>query len=210
MIDVFRHGVDIAVVSKRIAEERLSTDDIEGNLVLLECLSGFLDVGTIVSRLVGHEHDQQLAVFADQVSVVFDNVADRSHGVLNAGWIDLEMLDRPTDLVDVLARLFEHVVNPLAEPNNRMVECTGRLLGGLDVELQFAGNAIKLLDDGPLVVLHAGRLIEEPDDGQLVVFQMAEDLAGQLVEGHTNFLDVEDRVAGDFATAAQIGGGRGR
>ena len=39
---------------------------------------------------------------------------------------------------------------------------------------------------------------------------MAENLTGQLVERNPNFLDVEDRVAGDLSAATQIGGGRGR
>ena len=37
---------------------------------------------------------------------------------------------------------------------------------------------------------------------------MAKDFAGELVERDANFLDVENRVAGDFATAAQVGGRR--
>ena len=120
------------------------------------------------------------------------------------------MLDGPADLVDVVAGLFEHVVDPLAEADDRVVECTGRFFAGLDVDLQLAGDAIELLENGPLVVLHAGRLVEEPDNGELVVFQMAEDLAGELVQGHADLLDVKDRVAGDFAAAAQVGGRCGR
>ncbi len=142
--------------------------------------------------------------------VVFDDIADRPHGVLDAGGVDLQVLDRPADLVDVVAGLFEHVVDPLAEADDRVVECTGGLLAGLDVELELAGDAIELLENGLLVVLHAGRLVEEPDDGELVVFQVAEDLAGQLVEGDADLLDVEDRVAGDLAAAAQVGGRCGR
>ena len=73
-------------------------------------------------------------------------------------------------------------------------------LPGLDVLLQLAGDAVELLEDGPLVVLHADRLVEEPDDGELVVLEVAEDLAGELVERDADLLDVEDGIAGDLAT----------
>ena len=119
-------------------------------------------------------------------------------------------LDGPADLVDVVAGLLEHVVDPLAEADDRVVERAGRLLAGLDVDLQLAGDAIELLEDGLLVVLHADRLVEEPDDGELVVLEVAEDLAGELVERDADLLDVEDRVAGDLAAAAQVGGGGDR
>ena len=74
---------------------------------------------------------------------------------------------------------------------------------GSTLSLELAGDAIKLLEDRPLVVLHAGRLVEEPDDGELVVLEVAEDLAGELVERDADLLDVEDWVAGDLAAAAQ-------
>ena len=54
------------------------------------------------------------------------------------------------------------------------------------------------------------RLVEEPDDGEFVIFEMAKDFAGELVERDANFLDVEDGIARDFAATAQVGGRRDR
>ena len=54
---------------------------------------------------------------------------------------------------------------------------------------------------------HRDRLVEEPDDGDLVVLEVAEDLAGELVHRDADLLDVEDRVAGDLAAAAEVGAG---
>src|SRR5262249_7780226 len=132
------------------------------------------------------------------------------HGVLDAGGVDPQLADGPADLVDVVAWLLQYVIEPLAEADDGVVQRRGRLLAGLDVLLELAGDAIEFLEDGPLVILHGDRLVEEPDDGDLVVLEMAEDLAGELVERHTDLLDVEDRVAGDLAAAAEVGGRRDR
>ena len=79
------------MVGKGIAEERLPADDVERDLVFLERLPRLLDVGAVVARLVGHQHDQELAVLADQARVVLDDLADRLHGVLDAGGVDLQV-----------------------------------------------------------------------------------------------------------------------
>ena len=73
---------------------------------------------------------------------------------------------------------------------------------GSTLQLELARDAIELLENGLLVVLHAGRLVEQPDDGELVVLEVAKDLAGELVESDANLLDVEEWVAGDLAAAA--------
>ena len=84
-----------------------------------------------------------------------------------------------------------------------VVERTGGFLVRVDVELELGRDAIELLKDGLLVVLHAGRFVEKPDDGELVVFQVAKDFAGELIECDADFLDVKERVAGDLAAATQ-------
>ena len=117
--------------------------------------------------------------------------------------------DRRADLVDLERRLLEREVDPLAEADDRVRQRPGRLLVRVDVLLQLGGDAVELLEDGPLVVLHADRLVEEPDDGELVVLEVAEDLAGELVERRADLGDVEEGVAGDPAAAVEVGvGGR--
>ena len=104
--------------------------------------------------------------------------------------------------------LLEHIIDALAEADDRVIQGPGRLLARVDVLLELAGDAVELLDDGLLVVLHGDRLVEDPDDGELVVLEVAEDLAGELVEGDADLLDVEDGIAGDLAAAAEVGGRR--
>ena len=140
------------------------------------------------------------------VSVVLDDFADGLHRVLGASRVDFEVLDGSADLVDVVARLIQDVVDFLSEPDDRVVERTGGFLVGLDVELELARNAIEFLKDRLLVILHAGRFVEQPNDGELVFFQMAKDLSGKLVESDTDLLDVEERVTGDLAATTQIDG----
>ena len=41
-----------------------------------------------------------------------------------------------------------------------------------------------------------------------VVLEVAKNLAGELVEGDADLLDVEDGIAGDLAAAAEVGGRR--
>ena len=138
---------------------------------------------------------------------MLDDFADGLHRVFDAGRVDLEVLDGPADLVDVFARFVEDVINLLSEADDRVVERASRLLVGLDVDLELTRNSIEFLKDRLLVVLHAGRFVEEPDDSQLVFFEVAEDLACELVESDADLFDVEERVAGDLAAAAQISGG---
>ena len=144
-----------------------------------------LDVAAVVARLVGHQHDQQPAVLLDQARVVVDHLVDRVHRVLGARVVDLEVVDGLADQVDVGRRLLELVVEVVAEADDRVGQGLGGLLlgDGVDVDLQLGGDPVELLADRLLVVLHALRLVEEPDDRELVLAEVAEDLAGELVEG---------------------------
>ena len=99
---------------------------------------------------------------------------------------------------------------PLAEADDRVVQRAGRLLV-LSWSMYFFSSLetrSNFSSDGLLVVLHGDRLVEEPDDGDLVVLEVAEDLAGELVQRDADLLDVEDGVAGDLAAAAEVGGRR--
>ena len=49
------------------------------------------------------------------------------------------------------------------------------------------------------------RLVEEPDDGELVLGEVAEDLAGDLVERGADVLGLVGHVAGDEPAAAEVG-----
>src|SRR5262245_56212577 len=82
-----------------------------------------------LARPVGPQHDQNLAILTGRAGEVLGDLADRPHGVLDAGGIDVQVLDRPGDLVDVLAGLLQHVLEPLAEAGDRVVQgATGLLL----------------------------------------------------------------------------------
>ena len=98
---------------------------------------------------------------------------------------------------------------PWPKPTIAWLSAPDVLLARLDVLLELGGDAVEFLEDGALVVLHADRLVEQPDDRELMVLEMAEDLAGELVERDADLLDVKDGVAGDLATAAEVGGWRG-
>ena len=50
------------------------------------------------------------------------------------------------------------------------------------------------------------RLVEEPDDGDLVLGEVAEDLAGDLVERDADVAGGEGHVAADHAAAAEVAG----
>ena len=123
---------------------------------------------------------------------MLDDFADGLHGVFGAGRVDLQVLDGSADLVDVVSRLVENIIEFLAESDDGVGQCTGGFLVGVDVELELARDAIEFLKDSLLVVLHAGRFVEEPDDGELVFLEMAKDFAGELVERDANFLDIEE------------------
>ena len=92
-----------------------------------------------------------------------------------------------------------------AEPDDRVVQ-RPRLcfLAGVDVGLQLGGDAVELVADRLLVVLHALRLVEQPDDGELVLGQVPEDLAGDLVERDADVLGLMGDVAADHPAAAEV------
>src|SRR5262249_46349175 len=113
------------------------------------------------------------------------------------------------DLIDIFPWFLEDVIDSLAEADDRMVQSAGRLLVGVHVQLQLAGDAIEFLEYGALVVLHAGRLIEQPDNREFVIFEMAKNLASKLIERDADLLDVEEGITGDFTAAAQVSGGDG-
>ena len=77
------------------------------------------------------------------------------------------------------------------KPTIAWVSAPAALLVGVDVELQLGGDAVELLADRLLVVLHALRLVEEPDDGELVLAEVAEDLAGELVERRADVVGLD-------------------
>ena len=80
----------------------------------------------------------------------------------------------------------------------------GGLLVGRDVLVQLDRHAVELVEDRGLVVLHAGGLVEQPDHGDLVVREVAEDLAGDLVERRADLLGPADRVAAELAAAVEV------
>ena len=155
MIHVLGHGIDVLVVRKRVTKERLASDHEQRHLVFLEGLAGLFDIGAVVARFVGHKNDQEPAVLADQGRIMVDDLANGMHRVFDSGGVDFQMLDAFADQVDVVSRLFKHIVDPLSEPDDRVVQGPGRLLAGLDIELELARDAVELLKDRPLVVLHA-------------------------------------------------------
>ena len=209
----FGHRVDVAEVGPLVAEERLPADDVDRHPPADGRLAALLDLAAVVARLVGHQHEQEPAVLADQRRVVPDHFLDRPHRVLDPGIVDPEVIDGAADLVDVEGRLLQLVVQALAEPDDRVVQRIGRLLvlagAGPGVDLQLRRDAVELLLDGPLVVLHAARLVEEPDDGQLVLGEVPEDLAGELVERDADVARLVGDVAGELAAPPQVDRGHG-
>ena len=85
-------------------------------------------------------------------------------------------------------------------------------VGGVDPQL--VDDPVELVADRLLVVLHALGLVEEPDDGDLVLGEVAEDLAGDLVERLADVAGGEADVAADHPAAAEVAvepdGGRGQ
>src|SRR5208337_1997904 len=209
VINVLGHRINVTVMRKLVAEERLAADDIKRHLEFLECLSRLFNVGSVVARFVSHQDQEHLAILADQPGIGINGLSDGLHGVLDAGHVGPQLLDGPADFIDLESRLLEYEVDALAEADNGVVERSGRFLARLDILIELEGDAVKLLEDGALVVLHADRLVEQPDNGELVVLEVAKDLSGELVERDADLLDVKDGIAGDPATAVEIGGGSG-
>jgi len=172
-------------------------------------LSRLLDVGSVVARFVGHQDQEHLAILADHPGIGINGLGDGLHGVLDAGHLGPQLLNGPADFIDLERRLLEHEVDALAEADNGVVERSRRFLAWLDVFIELGGDAVKLIEDGALVVLHADGLVEQPDHCQLVILEVAEDLSGELVERDVNLLDVKDGITGDLATAVEIGGRSG-
>src|SRR5262249_31155230 len=141
------------------------------------------------------------ALLRDQAAVVVDDRLERLAGVLGAGLVDGQAVDRLADLLDVGGRLLQLPVDAAAEADDGVGERAGPLLVAGGVDLQLAGDAVALVLDGALVVLHAPRLVEHPDDGELVRLEVAEDLAGELVEGDADVLGLVRHVAGDRRAA---------
>ena len=56
VIHILGDLVDVAVMGELVAEERLTANHVERHLVFHESLPSLFNVGAVVARFVGHQH----------------------------------------------------------------------------------------------------------------------------------------------------------
>ena len=103
----------------RIAEHRVMSEHIDRSITFLAAINRFFNKLPIVAGFIRDQDDHQFSLLPNSASLIFtDRRHDRGTGIFFSALVDLDVIDRLPDFVDVRSWLLSQFCDPFAKADN--------------------------------------------------------------------------------------------